>query len=58
MSRSTRAKPPSPFRCFSSPLEVIRLVVVMYVRFPLSLLNVEELLSECGIDNCYETVRQ
>jgi putative transposase len=33
-------------------------VVVMYVRFPLSLLNVEELLSECGIDNCYETVRQ
>jgi putative transposase len=33
-------------------------VVVMYVRFPLSLLNVEELLSECGIDYCYETVRQ
>jgi putative transposase len=37
---------------------VIRLVVLMYVRFPLSLRNVEDLLSERGIDICHETVRQ
>lgn len=29
----------------------------MYVRFPLSLLNVEDLLFERGIDICHETVR-
>lgn len=28
-----------------------------YVRFPLSLRNVEDLLFECGIDICRETVR-
>ena len=38
--------------------QVIRLVVMMYVRFPLSLRNVEDLLFERGIDNCHETVRQ
>jgi len=36
---------------------VIRLVVMMYVRFPLSLLNVEDFLFERGIDLCHETVR-
>lgn len=36
---------------------MIRLVVMMYVRFPLSLRNVEDLLSERGIDLCHETVR-
>ncbi len=40
----------------SSP-EVIRLVVMMYARFPLSLRNVEDLLFERGIDICHETVR-
>jgi putative transposase len=30
---------------------------MMYVRFPLSLRNVEDLLHERGIDICYETVR-
>ncbi len=29
----------------------------MYVRYPLSLRNVEDLLSERGIDICHETVR-
>ena len=57
MSRKSRAKPPSPFRCFNSSPEVIRLVVLMYVRFPLSLRNVEDLLFERGIDICHETVR-
>ena len=50
-------KPTSPFRYFSSSPEVIRLVVLMYVRFPLSLRNVEDLLFERGIDICHETVR-
>jgi len=36
---------------------VIRLAVLMYVRFPLSLRNVEDLLFERGIDLCHETVR-
>ena len=50
-------KPPSPFRYFHSSPEVIRLVVMMYIRFPLSLRNVEDLLFERGIDLCHETVR-
>jgi putative transposase len=40
----------SPFRYFNSSPEVIRLVVMMYVRYPLSLWNVEDLLAERGID--------
>jgi putative transposase len=31
--------------------------VMMYVRFPLSLRNVEDLLHERGVDICHETVR-
>ncbi|MEL1251045.1 IS6 family transposase [Aurantiacibacter gilvus] len=50
-------RPASPFRYFNSSPEIIRLVVMMYVRFPLSLRNVEDLLSERGIDICHETVR-
>ena len=57
MPRKSRAKPHSPFRYFNSSPEVIRLVVMMYVRFPLSLRNVEDLLFERGIDICHETVR-
>ena len=52
-----RRKPASPFRYFNSSPEVIRLVVMMYVRFPLSLRNVEDLLFERGVDLCHETVR-
>ena len=50
-------KAPNPFRWFDSSPEVIRLVVMMYVRYPLSLRNVEDLLAERGIDICHETVR-
>jgi putative transposase len=50
------SKADNPFRYFHSSPEVIRLVV-MYVRFPLSLRNVEDLLFERGIDLCHETVR-
>jgi putative transposase len=47
----------NPFRYFNSSPEVIRLVVMMYVKYPLSLTNVEDLLAERGIDICHETVR-
>src|ERR1700709_29383 len=57
MPRKSRALPPSPFGRFNSSPEVIRLVALMYVRFPLSLRNVEDLLFERGIDVCHETVR-
>jgi putative transposase len=58
MARSPKPKPPpSPFRWFDSSPEVIRLVVMMYVKYPLSLRNVEDLLHERGIDICHETVR-
>ena len=46
-----------PFRYFKTSLEIIRLAVMMYVRFPLSLRNFEDLLHERGIDICHETVR-
>lgn len=49
--------PASPFRYFNSSPEVIRRVVLMYVRFPLSLRNVEDLLFERGIDIRHGTVR-
>src|SRR5208337_1376216 len=47
----------NPFRYFNSSPEVIRLVVMMYVKYPLSLRNVEDLLVERGIDISHETVR-
>ena len=50
-------KPANPFRYFHSSPEVIRLAVMLYARFPLSLRNVEDLLFEHGIDVCHETVR-
>ena len=47
----------NPFRYFKTSPEIIQLAVMMYVRFPLSLRNVEDLLHERGIDICHETVR-
>jgi putative transposase len=47
----------SPFRCFKTSPEIIRLAVMMYVRFPLLLRNVEDLLHERGIEISHETVR-
>ena len=35
----------------------IDLAVMMYIRYPLSLRQVEDLLFERGIDICHETVR-
>ena len=45
-----------PFRYFNSSSEIIRLTVMMYIRYPLSLRQVEDLLFERGIDICHETV--
>ena len=45
------------FRYFKTSPEIIRLAVMMYVRYPLSLRNVEDLLHEPGIDITHETVR-
>jgi putative transposase len=45
------------FRYFNSSPEVIRFAVLMYIRYPLSLRQVEDLLFERGIDICHETVR-
>jgi hypothetical protein len=47
----------TPFRYFKTSPEIIRLAVMMYIRFPLSLRNVEDLLHERGIDISHETVR-
>ena len=45
------------FRYFNSSPEVIRLTVMMYIRYPLSMRQVVDLLFERGIDICHETVR-
>ncbi|WP_263830917.1 IS6 family transposase [Ruegeria aquimaris] len=47
----------SPFRYFKTSPEIIRLAVMLYIRFPLSLRNVEDLLHERGIDVSHEAVR-
>ena len=43
-------KPASPFGCFNSSPEIIHLVVVKYVRFPLPLRNIDDLLFGWYID--------
>ena len=47
----------NPFEYFKTSAEIIRLAVMMYVRFPLSLRNVEDLLHERGVEISHETVR-
>ena len=47
----------SPFWYFKASPEIIRLAVMMYVRYPLSLRNVEDLLHDRGIESSHETVR-
>ena len=47
----------NPFRYFNSSPEVIRLTVMIYIRYPLSLRQVEDILHERGIVLCHETVR-
>jgi putative transposase len=47
----------SPFRYFKSRPEIIRLAMKVYIRYPLSLRNVEDLLHERGFEVSHETVR-
>jgi len=45
------------FRYLKTSPEIIQLAVMLYVRFSLSLRNVEDLLHERGVDVSYESVR-
>ena len=47
----------NPFRYFKTSPEIIRLAVMMYIRYPLSLRQVEDILFERGIDVGHETIR-
>lgn len=47
----------SPFKYFKTSPDVIRLAVILYVRFPLSLGNVDDLLHERGNEVSNETIR-
>lgn len=46
-----------PFMYFKISREIIRLAVIIYVRFPLSLLNVEDLSRKRGIDVSHEAIQ-
>jgi transposase-like protein len=48
---------PVSFRRHRFPPDVIRLAVWLYFRFTLSLRDVEEMLTQRGIEASYETVR-
>ena len=56
MRVSQRVWTRNPFRYDKSSADVIRLAIMMHIRFPLSLRQVEDLLHERGIDISYETV--
>lgn len=45
------------FRCFKTSPQIIRLAVLMDVRYPLLWRNVEDLLHKRGLDITHETVR-
>jgi putative transposase len=46
----------SSFRYFKTSPEIIRLAVMLYVRFPLSLRNGEDLHHERGVDIYYRSM--
>jgi len=50
-------KKPNIFKYYKTSPEIIKLAVMYYVRFPLSLRNVEDILHERGVDVCHETIR-
>jgi len=45
------------FRCFNSSPEVIRLTVMLYVRYPRSFRQVEDLLGERQEDAAWQSQR-
>jgi putative transposase len=46
-----------PFKYYKTSPEIIKLAFMYYVRYPLSLRQVEDILHERGIDICHETIR-
>ena len=47
----------NPFRYFKTSPAIVQLGLIMYVRIPLSLRNVEDLLRQRGIGLFHESVR-
>ena len=47
----------NPFKYYKTSPEIIKLAVMYYIRYPLSLRQVEDIMHERGIDVCHETVR-
>ncbi len=47
----------NPFKYFKTSPEIIKLAIMYYIRYPLSLRQVEDILHERGIDICHETIR-
>ncbi|MDG1287941.1 MAG: IS6 family transposase [Rickettsiales bacterium] len=47
----------SLFKYYKTSPEIIKLAVMYYIRYPLSLRQVEDILHERGIDVCHETIR-
>jgi putative transposase len=45
------------FKYFKYNPTIIQLAVLLYIRYPLSLRQVEDMLFERGIDICHETIR-
>ena len=45
------------FKYFKTTPKIIRFTVMLYVRFPLSLRNIEDLLHERGVDVSHAAVR-
>ena len=45
------------FKYYKTSPEIIKLAVMYYMRFPLSLRQVEDILHERGVDICHETIR-
>jgi transposase-like protein len=50
--------PPLRIHRHRFPSETIQHAIWLYLNFPLSYRDVEELLAERGLDLCYETVRR
>ncbi|KUJ77627.1 transposase [Ruegeria profundi] len=46
----------NPFKGFQSSLKIIRLAVMLHVRFPLSLRTVEDLMHERGVEISHENI--
>ncbi len=46
-----------PFKYFKTSREIIRLAMMLYIRFPLLFRNVEGLLHERSIDVSHESLR-